>query len=164
MMLVKFLLSLLLAHYSSASPFSLPVTSRLSRASNSSEYLLPTHIVPEHYIIELEPDFENEVFNGSVTIEFKVTQNSTNVTLHARELDIQNNTISLKFGDKVYAVIESAEYSEDDKNFLVLEFNKTLEVSDEIYILTIGQFTGILNLDNAGFYLAKYTDENGVEQ
>ncbi len=36
-------------------------------------YRLPTSIVPLEYIVNLQPDLDELVFNGSIQINFKVT-------------------------------------------------------------------------------------------
>lgn len=160
-MLPALLLVLLSICSTQASPLSL---SRIAVTKTSAvDYKLPTHIVPQHYTIELEPNFNTDTFNGSVTIEFTVASESNNITLHTRELQIDNSSITVLYQGEEYASIVNTTKSEDDKEFYVMFLSRTLAAGGT-YSLVIKSFTGILNLDKAGFYLAKYTDENGVER
>lgn len=161
-MLSRNLLVLLLVGWACASPLSLSRIA-LPKSSSSVDYLLPTHVVPQQYTIELEPNFASDTFNGSVTLEFTVAVAASNITLHTRELEIDNSTISVLFNNELYASVINTTKSEDDKEFYVISLNTPLAI-DQTYSLKIGSFTGILNSDKAGFYLAKYKDEQGVEQ
>lgn len=145
-------------------------SSPLSRAivaspkSSSQDYLLPNDIQPNHYILELEPDFENDVFNGSVSIEFTVKTTTKNISFHRKELTFEKENIYiLSAGNEVpvFPIIEP-DCDDTDREICVLTFENEL-VANNDYTLRFDSFSGILNLDNAGFYLAKYTDENDNE-
>lgn len=120
---------------------------------------LPTHIIPEQYFIELEPDFVNDTFQGNVTIEFRVVEQSQNITLHAYQIEF--NVSNVYLSDQNLAA-SNVTISDGDNQFCVILLNGTLEV-DQTYNLTIQGFTGILNSDKFGFYLAKYNNQNGTE-
>lgn len=144
-------------------------SSPLSRATiaapktNSEDYLLPTDLRPDHYTIELEPDFENDVFSGSVSIEFTVISATRNFYFHRKELEIDSSSfILLSNSGLPTTTVGGYTCVTDDREFCVITFADEL-IQGASYTLTIGKFTGILNLDNAGFYLAKYTDEEGNE-
>lgn len=161
-MLALCLLGLLLILKDGASsPLSRSIVA--SPKSSSEDYLLPTDIRPDHYTIELEPDFENDVFTGSVIIEFTVISATKYLYFHKRELEIDATTLVLESGNELPTTnIGGFSCVLDDREFCIVTFSDDLVVGST-YKLTIGKFTGILNLDNAGFYLAKYTDEQGNE-
>lgn len=153
--MILFLVSLLALQGVFSSPLSRSISA--PPKSSSEDYLLPTNIRPNHYTIELEPNFETDTFTGSVTIDFTVVTATRNIVFHKRELEIASDSISVS-----WSTISGFSCVQDDKEFC------TVTVSDEFvegqqHSLTIGSFTGILNLDNAGFYLAKYEDEDGNE-
>lgn len=50
--------------------------------------LLPANVVPRHYHLTVEPDFEKLTYNGSVVIDLDVAETSNSVSLHTLELDI----------------------------------------------------------------------------
>lgn len=151
----------LVLQWTTASPLSRSTIA--SPRSSSEDYLLPTDITPDHYTIELEPDFENDVFSGSVSIEFTVITTTRDFYFHRRELQIDSGSISLQAENEV-ALIQVFEFNcdETDREFCVITFADEL-IAGKSYTLTIASFSGILNLDNAGFYLAKYEDDDGKE-
>lgn len=131
--------------------------------ANESEFRLPRHVKPLQYFLELEPNFSNDTFNGSLIIEFIVTEASNNVTLHIDGLEINPSTIHLNKSDGFFVNSVNVTNNQTDKHFFIIHFNEAL--SKEItYNLTIGEFKGVLNSDRQGFYLAKYLDENGIER
>lgn len=142
----------------SAAPYNSADTSK----EGSTSFRLPKHIEPEQYYIELEPDFKNAVFNGSVRIEFSVKEESNNITLHAKQLEIDTSSITLTSARHVFEVINTNQIN-DEREFYIIFFNDTLTAGAD-YNLTISKFRGILNSDNVGFYLAKYKDEDGIER
>ncbi|KAK9737306.1 Peptidase M1 N-terminal domain [Popillia japonica] len=130
--------------------------------SLAEDYLLPGNVIPSLYELVLEPDFETDTFNGSVRISVTIASTTNTIVLHADELDIDESSISLldESGDVASAVVETS-YSGDDRHFYSIVFEDELEEGTS-YELNIASFVGILNEDNAGFYLAVYTDEDGV--
>lgn len=132
-------------------------------SSSSADYLLPTNVQPEQYFIELEPDFEKDTFNGSVRIDFVVLDATREFYFHRKDLNISAGTIAL-LGENgaVASSVFGFSCVNDDKEICTIIFSDEL-VTGRRYTLIIGQFYGTLHLDNYGFYLAKYTDEQGNE-
>lgn len=56
--------------------------------------LLPTNVVPHHYQLELEPDFDKFTFNGKVVIDLDVVTDSSSITLHALDLEIHGGKVT----------------------------------------------------------------------
>lgn len=159
MLLLLFALFFLLQGGTS-SPLSRSTTA--SPKSSSADYLLPTDITPNHYIIELEPDFENDVFNGSVSIEFTVVNATRYFYFHRRELEIDASSFSVESGNGIPVSLGGFSCDTNDREICTITFTDVLVVGND-YTLTISSFSGILNNANAGFYLAKYEDADGNE-
>jgi aminopeptidase 2 len=66
--------------------------------------LLPTNVVPRHYDITLEPDFEKFTFDGTVAIDLDVAEDSQSISLHTLELDIHNAKVSSAEGAAIASV------------------------------------------------------------
>ena len=56
--------------------------------------LLPANVVPQHYDLTLEPDFEKFTFDGTVVIDLDVKEDSKSISLHTLELDIHSAKVS----------------------------------------------------------------------
>lgn len=120
------------------------------------DYRLPVHVVPQQYFLDLE-----DTFNGSVTIELTVVQESDNITLHIKNLTVDNLSISLT-SETQQPAVEKIMETEDDREFYIIYFNESL-LAGVNYNMSMS-FEGTLNLENEGFYLAKYKDSEGTER
>ena len=61
---------------------------------------LPSHIKPERYRLFIKPDLKGFVFEGEETIYLNILKPATEITLHAKELEIfeaQFKISNLKF-------------------------------------------------------------------
>jgi aminopeptidase 2 len=65
--------------------------------------LLPTNVIPTHYDVTLEPDFEKFTFQGTALIEFDVKDETKSISLHTIEIDI--HSAHLKDGDKIVTYV-----------------------------------------------------------
>lgn len=63
-------------------------------ASDHGRELLPANVVPRHYHLTLEPDFDKLSFDGSVVIDLDVAQDSSFISLNTLELDIHSASVS----------------------------------------------------------------------
>lgn len=59
-----------------------------------SRELLPANVIPRHYHVTLEPDFEKLTFEGTVVIDLDVAEDSKSIALHTLELDIHNAKVT----------------------------------------------------------------------
>ena len=57
---------------------------------NNSFDRLPTHVVPRHYGLALEPDFTKLTFDGQVIIDAEVNDDTTSITVNTLELKIHS--------------------------------------------------------------------------
>lgn len=126
------------------------------------EYRLPNNTKPIHYEIFLSTDIHSNFFgfNGQVTIRFRAMENTTNVTVHFRQLII----FTVDLLDANGNLIQSNLITTQDpyREFLIILPQNSL-VKDEIYHMRI-DYQGILRNDDAGFYYGSYVDENGVRR
>lgn len=69
------------------------VGSASASTSASERELLPTVVVPRHYRLSLEPDLANYTFQGAVSIDFDVQDDTDTITLHAWDIEVQKATL-----------------------------------------------------------------------
>nr|CAD7423005.1 unnamed protein product [Timema monikensis] len=126
-------------------------------------YRLPTHIVPYHYNVVLQPNLDDDTFQftGRVEISFNVTETTDRIQLHANDLEIDNTTIAVEpltiWGefDNFTTTVDSLRHIYD------------IKLSD--YLLTGHRYRLHLNYkgyhreDMAGFYRSYYY-RNGVKR
>ncbi|KAI1345242.1 peptidase family M1-domain-containing protein [Xylariaceae sp. FL0016] len=124
---------------------------------NQGRELLPTNVIPTHYDVTLEPDFEKFVFNGKVVIDFDVREETKSIALHTLEIDI--HSAQIKSGDSVSTSSSAVTYDESKQV-------STIELKDAVpkgkAQLEI-KFTGQLNDSMAGFYRSTYKKPDGSE-
>lgn len=65
--------------------------------------LLPVNVIPTHYDVTLEPDFEKFIFQGTALIEFEVKEETKSISLHTIEIDI--HSAHIKEGDKIVTLV-----------------------------------------------------------
>lgn len=119
-------------------------------------YRLPTNSIPERYELKFDPNLEDFTFTGEIKINLVVLQQSSNITLHAKNLSIIENKTELRSystSGPLYT-IEKHEYNETT-DFLILKSTRTLQVG--LYVLILF-FSGTLNDKNIGFYRSSYQD------
>ena len=56
--------------------------------------ILPANVIPKHYDLTLEPDFEKFTYDGTVIIDLDVVEDSTSISLNTLELDIHSTKIT----------------------------------------------------------------------
>ncbi|KAK9511955.1 hypothetical protein O3M35_000511 [Rhynocoris fuscipes] len=137
---------------------------------------LPTSVSPIAYDIRLIPFIwpGNFTFNGDVTIIVNVTQETSNITLHATELAIlqvnlsrisDNNLVTSSSSTYVTDAVEDIRNAinidktelEKEREFLIIYPDKSLKPGQ--YKLSI-KFVGILNNALNGFYRSSYNVNN----
>lgn len=55
--------------------------------------ILPGNVIPKHYDVTLEPDFKKLTYDGTVTIDLDVVEDSTSISLNTLELEIHSTKI-----------------------------------------------------------------------
>jgi len=107
-------------------------------------YRLPENIKPIRYDLNITPDLDKFTFIGDVNIEIDVLENTKEIILNSKDLEI----IEVKIAD-----INSKDISFDkDKQTVSFTFD---EIKKGKHNLSI-KFKGILNNDMNGFYRSTY--------
>ncbi|KAL1611048.1 Aminopeptidase 2 mitochondrial [Nothophoma quercina] len=123
-----------------------------------SREVLPTNVKPTHYDLTLEPDFEKFTYEGEVTIDLDVAEDSTSISLNTNELKIHSTKITA--GDQVISSNPKVTYDEDKQRTKV-DFDQTLPGGTKAKITMT--FTGTLNDDMAGFYRSSSKAADGSD-
>jgi aminopeptidase 2 len=55
--------------------------------------ILPANVIPRHYNLTLEPDFEKFTFAGGVVIDLDVAEDTTSIALNTLELEIHSTEV-----------------------------------------------------------------------
>ncbi|KAG7110818.1 Aminopeptidase 2 like protein [Verticillium longisporum] len=119
--------------------------------------LLPTNIVPRHYDVTLEPNFETFRFDGLVKIDLDFAEDSTSITLHALDIDIKHAAVVL---DGQATTLSSADISHnEDRQTSTFDLKKTVSKGTKGQIEI--KFEGELNDKMAGFYRSTYKKADG---
>jgi len=124
--------------------------------------LLPDIVVPNRYELRLAPDLERFVFDGHERIRVDVNEATSDVTLHAKELQISaaSFTQSEGPGEATAIDVEVIAYNLKHKT-VTLTFPEVLPVGPGIIEIS---FVGSLNDQMAGFYRSSYKDIHGVSK
>ncbi|KAI1189063.1 peptidase family M1-domain-containing protein [Nemania serpens] len=119
--------------------------------------LLPTNVIPRHYDVTLEPDFEKFTFEGKVVIDFDVQEETQSISLHSIEIDI--HSAHIKSGGAVVTSSSAITYDESTQV-------SKIDLKDAVHKGKIQleiEFTGQLNDSMAGFYRSTYRKPDGSE-
>lgn len=121
-----------------------------------SSFRLPRGIVPQHYDVRLDLDFDHFTFAGEVGIDLRVDQPSSEVVLNTAEIDIKEAFLT-SGGDR-FGITGIAYDEKYERATLSLES----ELAPGDYRLTI-DYTGIINDQLKGLYRSVYRDDEGNE-
>ncbi|XP_031788192.1 aminopeptidase Ey isoform X1 [Nasonia vitripennis] len=135
-----------------------------STSKKKLDVRLPTNVRPDSYELQLVPFIweGNFTFNGEVKIVLNVTEDTRKITLHAVDMDIDEEATSLKD----YPWIEgrsknlrvSRQYNDTARQFHVIQTVETLKAGKQ-YLLQL-KYVGRLNDYLQGFYRSSYTVDN----
>ncbi|KAK2608577.1 Aminopeptidase 2 mitochondrial [Conoideocrella luteorostrata] len=126
--------------------------------STQGRELLPVNVIPRHYHVTLEPDFNKFTFDGTVVIDLDVVEDSTSVSLHTLELELHSSKISAN--GQTISSTPKISYHEPTQ-VSKFEFESTLAKRSQAQIEI--KFTGQLNDKMAGFYRSTFKREDGSE-
>lgn len=124
------------------------------------DYRLPNDTKPIRYEISLATDIHsgNFTFTGRVAILIQAIVNSTEITLHSRQLTIVNVALQRSSGATIQSNVSFTQ--KDDTEFLILKPTRSL-VAGTNYSVIIN-YIGNLRNDDAGFYRSSYMDISGT--
>ncbi|KIW17525.1 hypothetical protein PV08_04719 [Exophiala spinifera] len=121
--------------------------------STQGRVVLPTNVVPKHYDVTLEVDFDKFTFEGSVIIDLEVAKDSTTISLNTLELDIHSTTVHADGA----LVTSSPSLSYDaDTQTTTIDLGKSISKGQKVQLKQ--RYTGQLNDKMAGFYRSKRRD------
>ncbi|XP_053668752.1 aminopeptidase N-like [Anopheles marshallii] len=127
-------------------------------------YRLPTYIVPTHYKLYLETQVHtgNRSYSGSVDIHLDIQRQTPTIYVHNRGLRITYNELYFSDEGANITFLETLRYTEDaEREFTIFSIRRALAPAE--YILRI-DFEGQLRVDDDGFYMSSYRDENGARR
>lgn len=124
-------------------------------------YRLPKDVKPTRYYLTMEPHLEDDLdgywektsFNGTITIELEILNNTNSITLHARHLTINKDNIDIVNDDAEKISVLSTTEDRKDQTVTINTASELLQGVN--YSLTINNFSGFLE-SGEGFFLAKY--------
>jgi len=122
--------------------------SNMSGSMNTGgRVVLPTNVVPRHYDVTLEPDFDKATFEGSVTIDLDVAEDSSSISLNTNDIDIHETTVHADGA----LVTSSPKLSYDaDTQTTTIDLGAEIKKGQKVQLKHI--YTGQLNDNMAGFY------------
>ncbi len=119
-----------------------------------NKYRLPKSVTPNYYSITIEPDLDNEKFNGSEIISVTIKEKTNSIKLNSIGLVINKAEI-------IDVGLESKNIVEDKEHETIsINFDQDIEPGE--YRLKM-IFFGDLDNSLRGFYLSRYKDDNGVD-
>lgn len=121
--------------------------------------VLPKNVKPLHYDLTLEPNFESFKYDGHVSIDLEVVENTKSISLNTLELDIHETTISS--GNTVVSSSPKLSYNEDSQTTRI-EFDQEIPAGTKATLFQ--KFSGTLNDNMAGFYRSSYKGPDGEDQ
>ncbi|KAK0363073.1 Aminopeptidase 2 mitochondrial [Friedmanniomyces endolithicus] len=121
--------------------------------------VLPKNVKPTHYDLTLEPNLETFKYNGTVTVDLDVKEDTKSISLNTYEIDIQETKITS--GENVISSSPKLSYNEDAQATKI-DFEQTIPAGSKAKLFL--KFTGTLNDSMAGFYRSSYKDASGNEK
>ena len=127
---------------------------------------LPRDLIPSLYNLQLRVDLNTFGFSGSVDIAVSVEQTTRYIMLHVNKLKVDRRRVTiirtdldLPHGSEIsLRIIEQFQVLQND--FYVLKASTLLRKGHR-YLITFGNFTGVLADDLRGLYRSSYTTKKG---
>ncbi|PVU93111.1 hypothetical protein BB561_003451 [Smittium simulii] len=135
--------------------------SKMSHSTRSDDrVILPDHLKPTHYDLNLTPDLDKLSFSGTVDIHIDVKNDTNTIVLHSNEL--KHTEASISYNDKSTNLPTSSFSSDAKDETISIPVPFTLKAGSKATIHI--NFSGELNNLMVGFYRSRYTDSNGKEK
>lgn len=135
----------------------------LVSSKGTPKYRLPVNIQPKHYKLQVLTHIDDDrgfEFSGKVFITLKAIEKSRNVTLHSKDLEIDEKNIIINTIDNVKSdgpfKVDKTEVNERH-DYYIMHLSNSLQVNQE-YILEI-PFSGELNKNLYGYYRSSYLNK-----
>ncbi|NND04214.1 MAG: M1 family metallopeptidase [Acidimicrobiia bacterium] len=125
--------------------------------SSEADHRLPRSVIPSHYVLEIEPNFETFAFKGRVVITAAATERVAEIVLNSIEIDIDAVEVVAADGSSQNAGLSY----EDGRERVTLVLGTPVEPGPvEIRL----DYTGTINDNLQGFYRSTYTTASGEEK
>ncbi|KAF2663201.1 aminopeptidase [Microthyrium microscopicum] len=125
-------------------------------SASSGREILPAHVKPAHYYLTLEPNLETFQYDGEVTIDLDVVEDTKSISLNT--LDLQIHSTKVSSDGHVIASSPVVSYDEDQQ-VTTIKLNDSLKAGTKVQL--VHKFTGELNNNMAGFYRSSYKTKDG---
>lgn len=112
--------------------------------------VLPTNVVPRHYDVTLEADFDKFTFEGTVVIDLDVAEDSDSISLNTNDIKIHTTTVHAD--GALVTSSPSISYDEDTQTTTIA---LGTQIKKGQKVLLKHTYTGQLNDNMAGFYRSK---------
>jgi aminopeptidase N len=113
---------------------------------------LPQTVLPEHYSLTFAPDLKAATFTGDETIQVRVENQTSTITLNAAQIDFKSATVAAG-GTTQAAKVSRDAHAEQ----AILALAKPIAAGEATIHI---EFTGSLNNQLRGFYLVKTQRRN----
>ncbi|KAI8083890.1 peptidase family M1-domain-containing protein [Thamnidium elegans] len=121
--------------------------------------VLPALVKPVHYDLNLTPDLNNFVYDGSVKVSLQVLNDTSIIVLNANELTIDTAIVFVN-NTRYFFTLSAIDIQFDNKTDQVsLTFGETLVKGLGVQLLI--EFQGVLNDHMSGFYRSSFKNSNG---
>ena len=121
--------------------------------------VLPKNVKPLHYDLSLEPNFETFKYDGHVTIDLDIVEDTKSITLNT--IDIEIHSTKVTSGSTTITTAPSI-HVDDDAQTMKIDFDQAIPAGTKAKLYH--HFTGELNDKMAGFYRSSYKDANGEDK
>ena len=125
--------------------------------TSNDSYRLPTNVRPEKYRLTLRPDLGDFTFQGEESVDLRVVEPDSSITLNAAELQISSARVTLQDGTVLPAREIHLDESREKATFF---FDRTLPTGPAALAV---DFNGTLNDQLQGFYRSRYIAPDGEE-
>lgn len=128
-----------------------------------SDTKLPASVLPNHYTLEIRPNFEENTFGGSVKINVTFAEDAKEILLHAHaELEIQESSVKVRqiaADDKGKELKLRRVDRQVKKPVLEIHLAEPLKRGAQCEILIV--FSGVMWEGAAGLFRGSYTLKDG---
>ncbi|EDW60256.1 aminopeptidase Ey [Drosophila virilis] len=126
--------------------------------SSYNAYRLPTALKPQHYDLRILTHLtgpDELRFEGRVKIDFQILQETRNITLHAKNLTIDEANISLTSLNGSNYSITNIEVNEKCE-FYIMHLAEKLQLTERYRLIM--PFKSMLNANDTGYYCSSFDD------
>jgi puromycin-sensitive aminopeptidase len=113
-------------------------------------------VVPVSYALEIETDADATAFSGQVTISVSVTETTSSIVLHARDLTV--DLIGVRQHDEA---VDAELFVDSASEHLEVRTARPLDVAPATLVLRFG---GAVSGGLLGYYRSTFVDDSGTER